>query len=69
MTVGWKTRLVMVVAAIAAWSLLVDAVDDHRWPGTSLRWWALFVAWFGGACAVWMVVGSIIRSRRERRDP
>lgn len=66
---GWKTRLVAMFVAVAAWSLLVDAFYDHSWPGTDVRWWALYVAWFGGWCVVWIIGESLIRSRRGRREP
>ncbi|HYF73999.1 MAG TPA: hypothetical protein VD864_14310 [Nocardioides sp.] len=66
---GPTTRIVVTCTTVAAWSLFVDAVYERRWPGTDLWWWALFVAWFGGAGVLWLVVESVVRSRRERRDP
>lgn len=65
---GPKTRLGLGFALIAAWTLFVDAVYDHSWPGTDVRWWALFVAWFGGSYVLMLIVESVARSRRERRE-
>lgn len=66
---GWKTRIAVAFVAIAAWSLVVDAAFNNRWPrGTDPRWWALYVGWFGGSCVMWILVESPVRSRREHRE-
>lgn len=69
MAVGWKPRIVVTVVAVSAWTLFIDAVYEHRWPGTNMLWWAAFVAWFGGWGLVWLLVESLVRARRARPEP